>query len=143
MDWNAGQPKSVADHYTRDFFYWRPDLLLVFDRVTASPVWYTCVTVPIRSGIPHRASQASCSKEWLLNVPAQPAIDGDRITVTGPEGKGKLFCRTLWPQNAHIASVPLSSINPDAGLQGWQIRVTPPTAQASDVSITLPGTCSP
>jgi len=117
MDWNAGQPKSVADHYTRDFFYWRPDLLLVFDRVTAS--------------------QASYSKEWLLNVPAQPAIDGDRITVTGPEGKGKLFCRTLWPQNAHITSVPLSSINPDAGLQGWQIRVTPPTAQASDVFLHL------
>ena len=41
MDWNAGQPKSVADHFTRDFFYWRPDLLLVFDRVTTSQASYS------------------------------------------------------------------------------------------------------
>ncbi|MBC8449847.1 MAG: DNRLRE domain-containing protein [Chloroflexi bacterium] len=113
MDWDIGQPVSVADHYTRDFFYWRPDLLLVFDRVTAT--------------------QASYSKKWLLNVPAQPSISGDRFTVAGPQGKGKLFGRTLWPQNANIASVELSSINPDAGLQGWQVQVTPPTTQASDI----------
>ena len=113
MNWEIGQPVRVANHYTRSFFYWRPDVLLIFDRVTAS--------------------QASYPKEWLLNVPAQPDINGDQITVTGPEGKGKLFCRTMLPQSANIASVPLSSIAPDAGLQGWQVQVTPPTAQPDDL----------
>ena len=113
MDWNIGQPVRVADHYTRSFLYSRPDVLVVVDRVTAS--------------------QASYSKEWLLNVSAQPSVVGGLVTVTGPQGKGKLFCRTMLPQNANIASVPLSSINAAAGLQGWQLQVRPPTAQADDL----------
>jgi len=117
MDWNAGTPVYVADHYTRDFFYWRPDLLLVLDRVSAR--------------------QASYSKKWLLSVPAQPIVNGDRVMVAGPKGKGKLFCRTLWPQNANISSVSLSSIAPSAGLQGWQVQVTPPTAQTDDIFLHL------
>ena len=127
MDWNIGQPVRVASHYTRSFLYWRPDILVVLDRLTAS--------------------QASYSKEWLLNVPAQPSIDGNQITVTGPQGKGKLFCRTLWPQGANTTSVPLASLAPEFDLQGWQVRVTPPTVQADDIflhvlHVTGPGATS-
>ncbi len=113
FDWNSGQYVQLADHYSRELLYLRPDTIVLLDRV--------------------RASNPAYFKRWQLNVPTAPTIDGTLVTAMGSGGQSKLFARSLLPQGATISSVRLSDVNDWAGLQGYQVRVRPATQQADDL----------
>ena len=67
----------------RQFVHVLPDHFVVFDRVTSTDAAYR--------------------KQWLLHTQNEPAVDG--MTFRADEGKGRLFCRTLLPQDAVLAPV--------------------------------------
>lgn len=108
--------------FTRQFLYLRPDLFVVFDRVSAT--------------------RAEFPKTWLLHSIEEPALEGNRFTIR--HGPGRLFGYTLLPRQARIEKVggpgreflvagknyPVEA-GPEAG--AWRIEVKPPSANETDL----------
>jgi len=67
----------------RQFIYLNPDHFLVFDRVISAKAEY--------------------NKEWLLHTSNEPVIE--EKTFTADQGRGRIFCRTLYPQDAVIEKI--------------------------------------
>jgi len=115
-------PYKVTE-FTRECYWWKPDVFVILDRVTATSPSY--------------------DKRWLLHSLNEPQIAGDIVTIE--EGDSKLMVRTLLPAN-HVttkvggpgrefevdgANYPPSSGPPsDAG--AWRIEVSPESELATD-----------
>ena len=68
---------------TRQLVFVKPDRFVIFDRVTTTDPAYR--------------------KEWLLHTAHEPEIDGK--VVRAEQGRGRMFCRTLFPADAKITKV--------------------------------------
>jgi len=79
--------KSYSPHklesFTRQFLHIQPDLFIIFDRV--------------------RATRADYRKYWLLHTINEPEIDGRTCKVS--ERDGRLFCTTVYPEDAGVRKV--------------------------------------
>jgi len=67
----------------RQFIYMNPDHFLVFDRVISARPEY--------------------KKEWLLHTSNEPVIEGK--TFRADQGKGRIFCRTLYPGDSVMEKI--------------------------------------
>ena len=67
----------------RQIVHLLPDTFVILDRV--------------------EATAATFRKQWLLHTQNEPVIDG--LTLHADEGGGRLFCRTLLPADAAVATV--------------------------------------
>jgi len=108
--------------FTRQFLYLRPDLFVVFDRVSGT--------------------QAAFPKTWLLHSIEEPVLEGNRFTIS--HGEGRLFGYSLLPRGASVEKVggpgreflvagknyPVEA-NPEAG--AWRIEVKPPAPSETDL----------
>lgn len=117
-----------CDRALRQFVYVPPDHFVVFDRV--------------------RATDSAYEKRWLLHTAHQPTVEGDTVRATHEEGR--LFSRTLLPEDAEITmvggpgaqfqsdgrnwSLPDNHDHPEANpLYGqWRVEVTPADAARED-----------
>ena len=116
----AYSPRKMRS-FTRQFVYFRPDVFVVFDRVTAT--------------------RADFPKTWLLHSIEEPAIEGNRFIIQ--HGEGKLFGYTLLPENARIEKVggpgkefwvagknyPVDA-GPEAG--AWRLEIEPSSPTETD-----------
>ena len=127
-DGDADLPQK-AGLVTRQMVFLMPSHLVVFDRVEATDPAYR--------------------KDWLLHTAHEPAI-GDR-EFRADHGEGRLFCRTLLPEDAVLAKVggegrefwasgrqwdiDRGSLKPEQlALMGqWRVEVTPGAPRAKDV----------
>ncbi|MFQ5809589.1 MAG: heparinase II/III family protein, partial [Armatimonadota bacterium] len=75
----AYSPKKL-EYFTRQIVYIRPGTFVVFDRV--------------------KSTNPEFKKTWLLQAMKPPTGDPPNLVVTN--GKGRLFVRTLLPQNARV-----------------------------------------
>jgi heparin/heparan-sulfate lyase len=132
--------KNKANLVLRQFLFLLPDHFLIFDRIVSSKPEY--------------------KKTWLLHTSAEPIIQGNEFYEES--AGGKLFCRTLLPENAEISKIggpgkqfwsggrnwPLPLLTPDdwnyrrsnkapmdtvALLGQWRIEVTPSKPDTSDI----------
>jgi hypothetical protein len=76
---DQGDPPLIT-HFEREFVHVLPDFILVFDRIT--PV------------------SASSEIKYLVHSRYQPSVQG--AMVTSSQGGGKLFHKTLLPENANL-----------------------------------------
>ena len=116
----AYSPKKMRS-FTRQFVYFRPDVFVVFDRVTAT--------------------RADFPKTWLLHSIEEPIVEGNRFIIQ--HGEGKLFGYTLLPENPRIEKVggpgkefwvagknyPVDA-GPEAG--AWRLEVKPSSPTETD-----------
>jgi hypothetical protein len=107
--------------FTRQFVYFRPDVFVVFDRVTST--------------------KAQFPKTWLLHSIEEPVIDGNRFTIQ--HDGGTLLGYTLLPRQGRIEKVggpgkeflvagtnyPVQDA-PEAG--AWRIEVKPFSPSRTD-----------
>lgn len=99
---NAYESSKVTE-CLRYFVFLRPDYFVVFDRVSAT--------------------SASYAKKWLIHSVNSPSIAGDLITIT--ESNGKLFSKTILPEQVNINSYSEES--------RYGIEVTPVTSNADEL----------
>jgi len=125
----------------RQFVFVMPDYFVVCDRVTSTRPEY--------------------KKEWLLHTQNEPKVTGREFSAD--EGEGRLFCRTLYPENAVLTKVggpgkefwangknwELNDLVKEANekhkkktgkaylLGNWRMEVSPGTARAEDVFLHL------
>ena len=109
--------------FTRQFVHIRPDLFIVFDRVTST--------------------RPDFSKRWLLHSLDEPRVNEKNVTIQ--YGRGKLLCRTLLPEDVTITKVggrgreffvggrnyPPQKSDPEAG--AWRIEVSPVREKTEDI----------
>ena len=135
--------QDKADLVLRQFVFLPPDHFVIFDRVTST--------------------QADYPKRWLLHTATEPKVTDKEFYADHWEGR--LFCKTLWPENAGIEKVggpgkqfwsdgrnwPLPVLTPDDwnyqnmqwlddnhDLFGqWRIEVTPDKPNKDDVFLHL------
>jgi len=116
----AYSPKKMRS-FTRQFVYLRPDVFVVFDRVTTA--------------------KAAFPKTWLLHSIEEPVVDGNRFIIR--HGDGKLFGYTLLPDRPHIEKVggpgreflvAGKNYPVDAGSEAgrWRLEVTPSAPGETD-----------
>ena len=82
-DATATYRDEKCDLVTRQIVVVPPDHFVVFDRVTATDANYT--------------------KRWLLHHANEPVVNG--TTWYGDQDRGRLFCRTLLPDDANLTVV--------------------------------------
>ncbi len=120
----------------RQFVFIYPNHFVVFDRV--------------------RSTQADYRKRWLLHTAREPRIEG--TTISADQGEGRIFCRTLLPEDAQLTAIggpgkefmaggknwPLLEKGKYGGapeyseLMGWgRVEVTPGTPRGDDVFLHL------
>jgi hypothetical protein len=92
---------------TRQFVFFRPDKFVVFDRVNATDAAYL--------------------KKYLLHSQNDMAISGENISFS--EGNGKLFSRTLLPQNPVITKV--GGTGQEFTVQGTNYPISSDSASAA------------
>jgi heparin/heparan-sulfate lyase len=68
---------------TRQIVFLMPNHFVIFDRVGSTDAGYR--------------------KDWLLHTAHEPTITGR--TIRADHGKGRIFCRTLLPTDARLATV--------------------------------------
>jgi hypothetical protein len=115
-DATAAYSSAKVSLFTREMVWLKPDIFVVFDRVTAT--------------------NASYKKRWLLHSINEPAVGGDTVVVT--EGASKLFVKSLLPAPRTITKVggpghqfdvngtnypPSQTLTPDMG--AWRFEVSP------------------
>ena len=83
--------KNPLINYYRQFVFLKPDYFIVFDRATTVKSYYT--------------------KTWLLHWPGIPTITGD--SASSMYNGGKLFFKSLSPDNTNISSVALVAGKPN------------------------------
>lgn len=84
----------------RQFVFVYPDLFIIADRVVATDPAYR--------------------KEWLLHTQNAPQFDDDR-TWHADDGGGRMFCRTLLPQQARLRSVGGPGREFEASGRNWEL----------------------
>ncbi len=127
-DGKAGLPQK-ASLVTRQMVFLMPDHFVIFDRVEGTSPDYR--------------------KDWLLHTANEPVI-GDREFRADHE-QGRLFCRTLLPEDARLTAVggagkefwasdrnwdiDRGNLKPShfAMMGQWRVEVTPGTPQATDL----------
>ena len=115
-DATAAYSPAKVSLFTREMVYLKPDIFVVFDRVTAT--------------------SASYKKRWLLHSVNEPTVSGDTVTVQ--EGSSRLFVKSLLPAPRTIMKVggsghqfdvngtnypPSQTVTPDMG--AWRFEVSP------------------
>jgi heparin/heparan-sulfate lyase len=118
-----------CDLVTRQLVLLLPNHFVIFDRV--------------------QTADASYRKDWLLHTAHQPTIEGRRIRAD--HGQGRLFCRTLLPEDAVLTPVGgpgkefwaagknwdivTKGLKPeDLAMMGqWRVEISPGTARKTDV----------
>ena len=114
---------------TRQIVFLMPNHFVIFDRVTSTDADYR--------------------KDWLLHTAHEPNITGR--TIRADHGDGRIFCRTLLPADASLASVGgpgkeffaagknwgivKGGLKPEnlAMIGQWRVEVTPETSRTEDV----------
>ena len=127
----------------RQFVFLPPNCFVVFDRVNATKVEY--------------------SKAWLLHTAKEPVVKGNEFYTDHLEGR--LFCRTLFPENAKLTKIggegkqfwsdgrnwPLPVLTPDDWnysrarripdthelLGQWRMEITPAKSATDDLFLHL------
>jgi len=117
----------------RQFVFLPPDFFVVFDRVVST--------------------EAEYKKNWLLHTATEPRLKGD--TFYADQDQGRLFCRTLLPENAEITTIggpgrqfwsdgrnwpfPDGYRTPDTTqlLGQWRVEVSPPEPAQQDYFLHL------
>ena len=117
----------------RQFVFLPPDFFVVFDRVVST--------------------EAEYKKSWLLHTATEPRLKGD--TFYADQDQGRLFCRTLLPENAEITTIggpgrqfwsdgrnwpfPDGYRTPDTTqlLGQWRVEVSPPEPAQQDYFLHL------
>ena len=136
--------KDKADLVIRQFVFLPPDHFVIFDRVISSKAEY--------------------KKTWLLHTATEPAISNKEFYAD--HGEGRLFCRTLLPQNGRLTKIggpgkqfwsgdknwPLPTLSPDDWnyknrnsipddtkelLGQWRVEVSPEKEATSDLFLHL------
>ena len=113
---------------TRQFVFLLPNHFVIFDRVVATDAGY--------------------GKDWLLHTAREPAISGK--TFRADDGRGRLFCRTLLPEDASLTasggpgkefwaagrqwSIVAPGLTPEnrAMMGQWRVEVTPGAPRNED-----------
>ena len=72
-----------CDLALRQFVFLPPDVFVVFDRVEADRPEY--------------------AKKWLLHTATEPVVEGRQFRAD--QARGRLFCRTLWPEDASLTKI--------------------------------------
>ncbi|MBI3945045.1 MAG: heparinase II/III family protein [Armatimonadetes bacterium] len=93
--------EGKAEEVVRQFLFIYPDYFVVFDRVTSQ-----------------RPEQ---KKSWLMHTQFEPQLQGD--TFSAGQGEGKMFVRTLLPQDARFEKVGGPGKEFWAGGRNWPVRV--------------------
>jgi hypothetical protein len=93
---DLGEKVNLA---TRQLVFLMPNHFVIFDRVTST--------------------DASYRKDWLLHTAYEPAIDGK--TIGADQQEGRIFCRTLLPEDAALAPVGGSGREFWAAGKNWEI----------------------
>lgn len=114
---------------TRQLVFLKPNFFVILDRV--------------------QATRADYRKDWLLHTAHEPDINGK--TIRADHGEGRMFCRTVLPEEVKLTAVggagnafraagrnwPVVSKNLTAdqrALMGqWRVEVTPQEARKRDV----------
>ena len=96
-----GQPDlpEKCTEVTRQLVFLKPDRFVIFDRVTTTDPGYR--------------------KEWLLHTAHEPEVDGK--VVRAGQGRGRMFCRTVFPADAEITKVGGPGKEFWAAGQNWQL----------------------
>ncbi len=119
----------------RQFVFVYPDIFVICDRVTSTDPSYR--------------------KEWLLHTQNEPVVSGNMFSAVHEDGR--LFCRTLYPENAHLTKVggpgrefwangknweldpavaERARTRYNGGLFGnWRVEVSPASASREDIFI--------
>lgn len=85
---------------TRQMVFLLPNHFVIFDRVTST--------------------DASYKKDWLLPTAHEPLIQGK--TVRADHVKGRMFCRTLFPEDAVLTAVGGAGKEFGAAGKNWEIE---------------------
>jgi heparin/heparan-sulfate lyase len=114
---------------TRQLVFLLPSHLVIFDRV--------------------ETTDPSYRKDWLIHTAHQPAIEGKLLRAD--HGQGRMFCRTLLPEDAALTPVGgpgkefwaagknwdivTKGLSPEnlAMMGQWRVEVSPGTARKADV----------
>ena len=118
-----------VDQVTRQLVFLMPNHFVVFDRVTTT--------------------DPSFKKDWLLHTAREPVIEGD--TIRADHVEGRMFCRTLLPQDAvHTPvggpgseflaagknwAIETGNLKPEnlAMMGQWRVEVSPGAAREEDL----------
>ena len=110
---DQGDPPLLT-HFDREFVHVLPDFVLVFDRIT--PV------------------NASSEIKYLVHSHYQPSVQGDLVTST--QGGGKLFHKTLLPENANF-SVVGENHGLDGGTTSYRVEIKAPSPVAHHLQLNV------
>ncbi len=83
----------------RQFVFVYPNHFVVFDRV--------------------RSTEAEYRKRWLLHTAREPRIEG--TTISADQGEGRIFCRTLLPEDAQLTAIGGPGKEFMAGGKNWPL----------------------
>lgn len=124
--WVAADPTRAyapekLERWTRQIVFLRPNAFVILDRVVARKAEY--------------------AKTWLLHTKNEPALDAGAIRIE--DGKGRLFVKTLLPQDAKQEKVhgygyagkswdPPKNSQSDAAAK-WRVEVRPGAARQEDL----------
>jgi parallel beta-helix repeat protein len=110
---DQGDPPLLT-HFEREFVHVLPDFVLVFDRIT--PV------------------NASSEIKYLVHSHYQPSVQGN--LVTSSQGGGKLFHKTLLPENA-ILNVVGENYGLDGALTSYRVEIKPSSPVANHLQLNV------
>lgn len=67
-----------------------------------------------------RSTEAQYTKRWLLHTAREPRIEG--ATIAADQGEGRMFCRTLLPQDAQLTAIGGPGKQFMAGGRNWPLE---------------------
>ncbi len=100
VDASGAYAPEKCRQMVRQFIYLKPDIFLVFDRVSSSKAEY--------------------GKTWLLHTSNEPILSGKDFMAE--QGEGRIFCRTLYPENCSISKVGGPGMEFFSGGRNWPIE---------------------
>jgi len=110
---DRGDPHLLT-MFQRELVHIQPDFVVVFDRIT--PV------------------SASSEIKYLIHSHDQPTVQGDLITST--EGGGKMFHKTLLPQNFTM-SVVGENYGRNGARSSYRVEIKPQTPTANHINLNV------
>ena len=110
---DEGDPPLLT-HFEREFVHVKPDYVLVFDRIT--PV------------------SASSEIKYLVHSHNQPSVQGNMVTSS--QGGGKLFHKTLLPENA-VLNVVSEYHGLDGALSSYRVEIKAPSPVAHHLQLNV------
>jgi hypothetical protein len=108
-----GDPPLLT-HFEREFVHYLPDFVVVFDRIT-----------PVNAG---------SEIKYLVHSRYQPSVEG--ALVTSSQGGGKLFHKTLLPENANMNTVG-ENYGLDGARSSYRVEIKPAAPTANHIFLNV------